>query len=71
MNCNDKRTLKKWWSMRNLSVEECFKKISESPQLKFLLSAAGVWLLFRIFIGLWLGVQVTYFIYRIFNLVLY
>lgn len=70
MNTNDKGTLKALWDMRHLTVDECLKKLSTHPDLKFLLTAVGGWFLLRWLMGLWIGVHVLYFVFRIFNLVL-
>jgi hypothetical protein len=70
MNTNDKGTLKTLWDMRHLTVDEFLKKLSANPELKLLLTVVGGWFVLRWVIGLWIGVHVIYFIYRIFNLVL-
>lgn len=68
---NNKSKLSDLWEMRNLSVDEVIKKISQNHDLKFLLTAAGIWLMARWLIGLWIAGHVVYFVYRIFTMVLH
>lgn len=56
--------------MRHLTLKECFAKISAHPDLKFLLTAAGIWFCVKWILGLWIAGHVIYFVIRIFNLVL-
>ena len=70
MKQNSKETFKALWEMRQLTVDECLKKISTDSALKFLVTAAGAWFLFRQLIGMWIGAHLLYFIYRVFHLVL-
>lgn len=58
------------WEMRKLTANEALDKISKNKDLKFLLTTAGIWFLLRLSIGIWIGVHVIYFLYRIFNVVL-
>ncbi len=68
MKQEEKGTLKTLWEMRQLTIEECLIKISNHPDLKFLLTTAGIWFLLRWIIGIWIGGHVIYFVYRIFNM---
>lgn len=72
MNQIDKATVKvkTLWNMRNLTVDEFLELLSKHPDLKFLLTTVGAWFLLRSVIGIWIGVHVLYFVYRIFNLVI-
>ena len=70
MTQNDKATLKKLWTLRNLTVNEFLEKISTQDDLKFLLTTVGIWFLLRWVISIWIGIHVLYFSYRIFNVVL-
>lgn len=70
MKNENAKPLKALWEMRHLTVEECIKKISETADLKFLLSAMGVWFFVRLLLTIWIVSHVFYFTYRIFNMVL-
>lgn len=70
MKKEDASTLKALWEMRNLSVKECINKISNNSDLKFLLSAVGIWFFVRLLLTIWIVSHVIYFVGRIFNMVL-
>lgn len=70
MNQSGKGKLQRLLELRELTVDELMQKLSERPALKFVLTTAGIWFLFRWAIGLWIGVHVIYLIYHIFDLVL-
>jgi len=58
------------WDMRNLSLKEFFENISKHPDLKFLLTAAGLWWLIKLALAVTIAGNVIYYVIRIFNLVL-
>ena len=58
------------WEMRNLSLKEFFENVSNHPDLKFLLTAAGIWWLIRFALVITIAGNVIYYVIRIFNLVL-
>lgn len=58
------------WKMKNLTVKELFSNLSKHPDLKFLLTAAGIWWLTKLLLFITLAGNVVYYIIRIFNLVL-
>jgi hypothetical protein len=70
MNENHKELLKSLWDLRHLTVKEALAKIGGDPNLKFLLTGAGVWFLLRLLLVSWIAGHIIYFIGRIFNLVL-
>lgn len=58
------------WEMRNLSVKDFFEIVSNHPDLKFLLTAAGIWWLIRFALAITIAGNVIYYVIRIFNLIL-
>jgi len=62
--------LSKLWEMRHRSVNECLEAIRQQPDLQFLLTSAGIWFFIRFLIGITITVNVLYFVYRVFQLVL-
>ena len=69
MNQENQNKIKLLWEMRHLTVDECLKKIANTPGLKFLLTSVGLWFLVKCLLRLWVGAHVIYIVYRIFNLV--
>lgn len=70
MNQNQKDIVKKLWKMKNLTVEKFLLEITDHPDLKFLVTKAGVLLLLRLVIGILIGTHLIYFFCRMFNLVM-
>jgi hypothetical protein len=58
------------WAMRNLTVKEFIEGLSKHPDLKFLLTVAGIWWLTRTVVVITFSANVIYCIFRVFNLVL-
>lgn len=58
------------WEMRHLSVEECIQQVQKNPELKFLLTMGGFWYLTRKLLQLFVTVNVIYFVYHVFSIVL-
>jgi hypothetical protein len=68
---NDNRiNLSNIWEMRNLTVKDFFEKLSKNPEMKFLITTAGIWWLTRMLVAVTIGANVIYYVFRIFNLVL-
>lgn len=65
-----KESLQEIWNMKNMSVKECMLHISSHPDLKFLLTSAGVFWLIRMSLTITILGNVIYYAIRIFNLVL-
>lgn len=61
--------LKEMWGMKNFTVKEFFQNLAKHPELKFLLTAAGIWWLTKFSLAITIGINVIYYVYRIFNLV--
>ena len=71
MNSTMREKIKVIWGMHGLTVDEIYTKISNHPDFKFLLTSAGIWLLVRWMMALWIGFHAIYFVSRIFILVLH
>jgi hypothetical protein len=56
------------WEMRHLTVKEFFSNLSKHPDLKFLLTSAGIWQLIRFALNLILLGNIIYCTVRIFIL---
>ncbi|MHB1948318.1 MAG: hypothetical protein ACYCQI_09420 [Gammaproteobacteria bacterium] len=66
----NRNQLNEMWDMRNLTVKEFFENLSKHPDLKFLLTAAGIWWLTKFALAITIAGNVIYYVIRIFNLVL-
>lgn len=72
MTNEDRKTSSKigWGDLKALTVDECIERISAHSDLKFILTAAGCWLILRWLVGLWILGHVSYLFYRLIVLVL-
>ena len=66
----NRRHVNEIWQMRHLTVKEFFENLSKHPDLKFLLTAAGIWWLTKFTLFMVLAGNVFYYVIKIFNLVL-
>lgn len=65
-----KKSLKDLWGMRHLTIKDFINRLSAYPDLKFFLTAVGIWWFARTVITVTIGLNVIYYICRLFNLVL-
>lgn len=70
MNEDKNEVVKDLWEMRHLSVEEFIKNLSNHPDLKFLITTAGVWFVAKMFFCMLLLGNLIYFVYQVFSIVL-
>jgi hypothetical protein len=62
--------LKVLWEMRNMTVKDMLVTLSNHPDLKFLLTAAGVWWITKIILFITIFANVIYYADHIFHFVL-
>ena len=65
----NRENLREIWKMRHLTVEGFLAEISNHPDLKFLLTAVGVWWIMSTVVALTIGANVIYYVCRIFKLI--
>lgn len=65
-----KKNIKDLWGMRHLTIRDFIKKLSAYPDLKFLLTVVGIWWFLGTVITVTIGLNVIYYFYRLFYLVL-
>lgn len=65
-----KNNLKELWEMKNLTVKEFIQKLSAHPDMKFLLTAFGIWWICGFLLTATIGINVVMYVFRIFKLVL-
>lgn len=70
MEKNHQSIINQLWEMRHLSVGECIQHIQKNPDLKFLLTIGGFWYVSKKLLQLFVTVNVIYFVYHVFSIVL-
>jgi hypothetical protein len=66
----NRNTFDEIWKMRHLTVREFLSELSKHPELTFLLKIVGMWWLIGAILTVTIGMNVIYFVCRIFSLVL-
>lgn len=67
INKNHRKDL---WIMRNMTFKEMLNGISNHPDLKFLITAGGIWWLAKMILFITIFCNVIYYAYHIFHVVL-
>ncbi len=66
----NRKNMKDIWLMRNLTIKDFFENLSKHPDLKFLLTAGGIWWLIKMTLFVVLAGNVFYYVIQIFDLIL-
>lgn len=70
MSQEKKGVLEALWNLKNLSVGEFFEAIKTNPDLKFLLGSVGIWYVGKKILQFIVFLNLVYFIYHMFVMVL-